>query len=78
MLRMAGRVGHLREGRQDGYPDHRQEEVPRPISVYFRLGGVMAGVLSNRDAGSHCGPVRLRDPEAYQARTGEGDLHLRG
>ena len=38
----------------------------------------MAGVLNTLDAGSHRGPVRLRDPEAYQARTGEGDLHLRG
>ena len=37
----------------------------------------MAGVLNTLDAGSHRGPVRLRDPEAYQARTGEGDLHLR-
>ena len=24
-------IGYLREGRQNGYPDHRQEEVPRTL-----------------------------------------------
>ena len=37
----------------------------------------MAGVLNCPDAGSYGGPVRVRYPEAHQARAREGDLHLR-
>lgn len=30
--------GHLREGREDGHPHHRQEEVPRPGRLDRRSG----------------------------------------
>ena len=40
---------------------------------------VVAGVqnLNGLDVGPDGRAVRVRDPEAYQARAREGDLHLR-
>ena len=71
--------GDLREGGPDRHPDHRQEEVSRALGALSRHldPSFTADDVRCNLIGPDGRPVRLRDPEANQARAGEGDLHLR-
>ena len=68
-------IGDLREGGQDRYPNNRQEEVSGALRMWHAL--LRVRFVTHSMLGLDRWSVRLCDPEAYQARAGEGHLHLR-